>query len=149
MVASLCVGYTTHILTRAWLAEPLMCHEGHERATRTSLARVAATLCLLAWAAPAWAQAPEPKGLVPPLVEHHHEAIYPAPELAANKHAEVVLFVTIDTEGHVTQVTMKFDPNGTSFTKANSFAAYLAYSAASGGHMNADGECEIRNNFTP
>lgn len=44
---------------------------------------------------------------------------------------------------------MKFDPNGTSFTKANSFAAYLAYSAASGGHMNADGECEIKNNFTP
>jgi hypothetical protein len=44
---------------------------------------------------------------------------------------------------------MKFDPNGTSFTKANSFAAYLAYSAASGGHMNSDGECEIKNNFTP
>lgn len=44
---------------------------------------------------------------------------------------------------------MKFDANGTSFTKANSFAAFLAYSAASGGHMNADGECEITNNFTP
>jgi len=44
---------------------------------------------------------------------------------------------------------MKYDPNGTSFKKANSFAAYLAYSAASGGHLNADGECEIKNNFTP
>lgn len=44
---------------------------------------------------------------------------------------------------------MKFDANGTSFTKANSFAAYLAYSAASGGHMNSDGECEVKNNFTP
>ena len=44
---------------------------------------------------------------------------------------------------------MKYDPNGTSFKKVNSFAAYLAYSAASGGHMNADGECEIKNNFTP
>ena len=32
---------------------------------------------------------------------------------------------------------------------ANSLAAYLAYSAASGGHMNADGECEVRNDFTP
>ena len=44
---------------------------------------------------------------------------------------------------------MKFDANGTSFMQANSFAAYLAYSAASGGHMNADGECEVKNNFTP
>jgi hypothetical protein len=44
---------------------------------------------------------------------------------------------------------MKYDPNGTSFEKANSFAAYLAYSAASGGHLNADGECEIKNDFAP
>ena len=44
---------------------------------------------------------------------------------------------------------MRFDANGTSFARANSFAAYLAYSAASGGHMNSDGECEIKNNFTP
>jgi hypothetical protein len=44
---------------------------------------------------------------------------------------------------------LKFDPNGTTFSKANSFAAYLSYSAASGGHLNADGECEVKNNFTP
>jgi hypothetical protein len=44
---------------------------------------------------------------------------------------------------------MTYDPNGTSFAVANSLAAYLGYSAASGGHMNADGECEIQNNFTP
>jgi hypothetical protein len=44
---------------------------------------------------------------------------------------------------------MKYDANGTSFRQANSLAAYLAYSAASGNHMNADGECEIKNNFTP
>lgn len=44
---------------------------------------------------------------------------------------------------------LKYDTNGTSFTKANSLASYLAYSAASGGHMNADGECEVKNNFTP
>lgn len=44
---------------------------------------------------------------------------------------------------------LKFDPNGTSFTKANSFAAYLSYAAASGGHLNADGACEVRNDFTP
>lgn len=44
---------------------------------------------------------------------------------------------------------LKYDANGTSFTIANSLAGYLGYSASSGGHMNADGECEIRNNFTP
>jgi hypothetical protein len=41
------------------------------------------------------------------------------------------------------------DANGTSFTVANSLAAYLGYSASSGGHMNADGECEVQSNFTP
>lgn len=45
-----------------------------------------------------------PEGLVPPLVEHHHDAVYPAVELAAKKHAEVVLVVTIDGGGHVTNV---------------------------------------------
>jgi hypothetical protein len=44
---------------------------------------------------------------------------------------------------------MTYNSNGTSFTVANGLAAYLAYSAASGGHMNADGECEVRNDFTP
>ena len=44
---------------------------------------------------------------------------------------------------------LKYDANGTSFKVANSFASYLGYSAASGGHLNADGECEVKNNFTP
>jgi hypothetical protein len=44
---------------------------------------------------------------------------------------------------------LRYDPNGTSFERANSLAAFLSYSAVSGGHMNADGECEIINNFTP
>lgn len=44
---------------------------------------------------------------------------------------------------------LKYDQNGTGFEKVNSFAAYLGYSAASGGHLNADGECEIKNDFTP
>jgi hypothetical protein len=44
---------------------------------------------------------------------------------------------------------MTYDANGTSFGAVNSLASYLAYSAASGGHMNADGECEVQNNFTP
>ena len=60
----------------------------------------------LAWATPAWAQdaAPASRGVVPPTVEHHHEAIYPPDELAARKHAAVVLLVSIDAAGHVTGV---------------------------------------------
>jgi TonB family protein len=72
---------------------------------RTALARVVA-LGALAWAMPAWAQAPAPKGVVPPLVEHHHEAVYPPEELAARKHAAVVLLISIDAEGHVTDVSV-------------------------------------------
>jgi len=45
--------------------------------------------------------------------------------------------------------TLSYDPNGTTFSQANSFAAYLAYTAASGGHLNEVGECAIQNNFTP
>ena len=44
---------------------------------------------------------------------------------------------------------LKFDANGVTFSKANSFASFLSYSAASGGHLNADGECEIKTGFTP
>lgn len=44
---------------------------------------------------------------------------------------------------------LKYDANGTTFAKPNSFASWLAYTAAAGGHMNADGECEVVNNFTP
>lgn len=45
--------------------------------------------------------------------------------------------------------TLSFDANGTSFARPNSFASYLQYSASAGGHLNADGPCKIRNNFTP
>jgi len=44
---------------------------------------------------------------------------------------------------------LAFDANGTSFAKANSFAAFMQYSATSGGHLNADGLCKVKNNFTP
>jgi hypothetical protein len=43
----------------------------------------------------------------------------------------------------------KYDANGTQFTRVNSLASYLSYSAAGGGHMNADGECAIKYNFVP
>ena len=44
---------------------------------------------------------------------------------------------------------LRYDTNGTSLKSVNSFLSFLSFSAASGGHLNADGECEIKNNFTP
>jgi hypothetical protein len=44
--------------------------------------------------------------------------------------------------------TLAFDGNGVTFPK-NSFGKYLSYSAVSGGHFNADGECEVQLDFTP
>jgi len=42
---------------------------------------------------------------------------------------------------------MSYRTNGTTLTPVNSFLSYVSYSAASGGHMNADGECTIKNAF--
>jgi hypothetical protein len=44
--------------------------------------------------------------------------------------------------------TLAFDGNGVTFPK-NSFGRFLNYSATSGGHFNADGECEVVLDFTP
>lgn len=65
--------------------------------------------------------APGAATIVPPLVEHHHEAIYPANELKERKHAEVVLIVTVDAEGHVSDVEV-----GESGGKAFDDAAIVA-----------------------
>lgn len=43
-------------------------------------------------------------------------------------------------------VQLSFDGNGITFPK-NSFSKYLAYSLTSGGHFNANGECEVVLNF--
>ena len=44
---------------------------------------------------------------------------------------------------------LRFVANGTSFAAVNSYASYLSYSAAAGGHLNADGACVVRNAFAP
>jgi hypothetical protein len=72
----------------------------------------------------------------------------------ADLDGENIAAFPIDGRSYVSGYTpppgkLSFDANGTSFSKPLSFASYMAYSAASGGHMNADGECTIRDNFTP
>ena len=56
----------------------------------------------LARASAALAQAPVE--VKPPVVLHHVDAVYPPSALAERKDADVVLTVTIDTDGHVTKV---------------------------------------------
>jgi len=42
--------------------------------------------------------------VVPPVVVHHVDAVYPPSALEARKHADVVLTVTVDADGHVSKV---------------------------------------------
>ncbi|MGH7293555.1 MAG: TonB family protein, partial [Polyangiaceae bacterium] len=56
-----------------------------------------------AGAADARAQGPAEE-VKPPTVLSHVDAVYPPSALAARKHADVELLVTVDTDGHVTKV---------------------------------------------
>jgi TonB family protein len=49
----------------------------------------------------------QPSGVTPPIVVTHVDAVYPASAVAEGKHADVLLAVTIDTDGHVTKVEVK------------------------------------------
>jgi hypothetical protein len=42
---------------------------------------------------------------------------------------------------------MHFEANGTALRPRNAFLSFLAHAAASGGHMNADGQCVVKNEF--
>jgi len=80
---------------------------------------VAAACIVSLWPGAVWAQpvTAVAASVTPPVVEHHHEAIYPAEELAAKSHAEVVLVVTVDTQGHVASVAVA-QSGGKSFDDA-------------------------------
>jgi iron complex outermembrane recepter protein len=57
----------------------------------------------LAWVASARAQPAPPTDVRPPQVVERVDATYPASALADRRHADVVLNVTVDVEGHVTK----------------------------------------------
>jgi iron complex outermembrane recepter protein len=71
---------------------------------------------LVAFAAPAAAQPPAgpalpppapppaPPVVTPPTVVHHVDAVYPASALPSHEHADVVLTLTVDVDGHVSKV---------------------------------------------
>jgi TonB family protein len=57
---------------------------------------------ILAFAQVARAQEPS-HAVVPPVVRSHVDAVYPPSALATREHADVVLLVTVDTDGHVSK----------------------------------------------
>jgi iron complex outermembrane receptor protein len=72
------------------------------RASRRLVACATAALATsVAWAALAQPAAPE---VTPPVVTHHVDAVYPPSSLTERKHADVVLSVTVDVDGHVSRV---------------------------------------------
>jgi TonB family protein len=50
------------------------------------------------------AQTPTPVEVKPPVVVQHVDAVYPPSALTERKHADVVLIVTVDADGHVSRV---------------------------------------------
>ncbi|HEX8796338.1 MAG TPA: TonB family protein [Polyangiaceae bacterium] len=58
--------------------------------------------CILAYAQSAQAQEPS-HAVVPPVVVSHVDAVYPPSALPTREHADVVLLVTVDTDGHVSK----------------------------------------------
>lgn len=66
-----------------------------------------AAMLVLGPIATAHAQAPAAPRITPPVVVEHVDAEYPPALVAARKHADVVLAVTVDAEGHVSKVDVK------------------------------------------
>jgi TonB family protein len=79
---------------------------------------VAAAATLSAGGARAQAQG----DVVPPQVVHHQDAVYPVSGLKEGKHADVVLTVTVDVDGHVSKVDV-FESGGADLDEAAIVAA--------------------------
>jgi len=69
------------------------------------------SLILFLFSSSSWAQAGAdagppavPPNVTPPIVSAHVDAVYPPSALAERRHADVVLLVTVDADGHVSKV---------------------------------------------
>ncbi len=68
------------------------------------------------------AAAEVPIGVTPPVVLQHVDAIYPPSALPERKHADVILTVTVDTDGHVSKIDV-FQSGGADLDEAAIVAA--------------------------
>src|SRR5580704_6306732 len=86
-------------------------------------ARAVSALAAVLLSAPAaYAQSTEAAAVTPPSVLTHVDPMYPASALASRKHEDVVLTVTIDTDGHVTKVDV-LESGGSDLDEAAILAA--------------------------
>ncbi len=68
------------------------------------------------------AQAPPAGDVKAPVVMNHVDAVYPPSALATREHADVVLAVTVDADGHVSKVDV-FQSGGSDLDEAAIVAA--------------------------
>ncbi|HEY1697587.1 MAG TPA: TonB family protein [Polyangiaceae bacterium] len=94
------------------------------RSRRTTAALLLAVAVAVVGAAgrDARAQPPPLEEVKPPTVIQHQDAVYPPSALAERKHADVVLVVTIDADGHVSDVKVQTS-GGADFDEAAAVAA--------------------------
>jgi TonB family protein len=86
-----------------------MCHARH---TPRSTLAVATLATLALTGSVARAQLPTGPQIQPPVVVSHVDAVYPPSEVASRAHADVVLTVTVDADGHVSHVEVKQSAGG-------------------------------------
>jgi iron complex outermembrane receptor protein len=77
---------------------------------------------VLGIACPSIATADVPPTVTPPVVLQHVDAIYPPSALAEREHADVVLTVTVDADGHVSKIDV-FESGGADLDEAAIVAA--------------------------
>jgi TonB family protein len=93
------------------------------RETRRRLALFATSIATsLVFAAPRPAAGQGAHGVVPPVVVHHVDAVYPPSALVAREHADVVLAVTVDADGHVSKAEV-LESGGADLDEAATVAA--------------------------
>jgi iron complex outermembrane receptor protein len=66
----------------------------------------ACAIAISTWSAVAAAQPSTTEDVTAPVVVHHVDAVYPPSALAQREHADVVLALTVDVDGHVSKVTV-------------------------------------------
>ena len=106
-----------------------MCHRCDRQSSGIPLASFGAALVSIGlglglWAVSsgtAWAQA-SPAEVKPPVVIQHVDAVYPPSALSERKHADVVLAVTVDADGHVSKVDV-LESGGADLDEAATIAA--------------------------
>ena len=84
-----------------------MCRHPYGHRSYSLVPRGAAVFAIAASAtvaSPARAQPPSAGGVTAPVVVQHVDAVYPPSALPARQHADVVLTVTVDADGHVSKV---------------------------------------------